>query len=764
MGYNGKTLRWFLAATCASLTLAVAVDGARAQDPDDGVMTRLVDAIDRGDSAYVRQALADPAFRETVEAAGYTAPLLQGLGQAETLDADLRHDAWKEAIALGWREIDTADEGPSRSARSAAQYDLLADYVLFLEQDYLLHRLASLPGPDRGNPNHIAAVAAVLDEVRLAYSGLLALLPPCGGDPACVARRDAVNQQWQAFNDGLLAGAVRLAQDAVREEERAYLLFGNENQYGSSVRSYEAAARAFTSAADLFGQAAARVVSARPDHRAVGQLNAYRDKALERASYAARIAAERGPDRDDRPPPPPPSPPPPPPPPPPVYPPPPLPPVIDDQTTLAAIARAQNPDLLTPYQRDCLASSEEQPLSAAVDLYYATSRRPVPRPDAARDLWFGTAREAVAGDRVRLNYGVATVNVPCERERGDLPRPATLLMIQLEPLDPEKHFHLKTVTPIADEAGWLAAIDQTVAPTRRREVLVYVHGYNNGFADASYRAGQLHADLGIDGATVFYSWASRERPLRYRQDRATVESESEVLALADTLAALRNSEATTVYLVAHSMGNRLMMSALAELAGRADRPVRSFDELVMGSADMEPELFQGQWARARTLVDRATLYASSQDKAMWGARLFAGDRRIGDAAPQPLVFDGVQTIDTTEVGGSGLGHDDYSAGGLANVQASVWFDLQPGARCILAPSGGPPGTTWWSILPDEPTWRSDCTHVSFSDAVAVARLKGSFSEAFAWMNQVYPPPAVQAEDESYAGRIRRLFRTLIGRR
>lgn len=437
--------------------------------------------------------------------------------------------------------------------------------------------------------------------------------------------------------------------------------------------------------------------------------------------------------------------------------------MLDDRTSLARIARADNLELLTPYQRACLASSEASPESASVGLYYATSRQPVPRPDPARDLWFGTARETVTGDRIRINYGHATVNVPCERERGELSRPETLLVFQLEPLDPDKHFQLKAVNPIADEAGWLDAIGAELTPTRRREALVYVHGYNNGFADASYRAGQLHADLGIDGVTVFYSWASRERLLSYFDDRKTVKDEAEITALADTLAALRNSEATTVYLVAHSMGNRLMMSALEQLAGRTDPPVRPFNELVMGSADMEEQLFERQWSSVRPLVERVTLYASSQDKAMWGARMFAGERRIGDAAPRPLVFEGLQTIDTTRVGGSGLGHDDYSAGGLASVQASVWFDLQPDARCILESSTGPTGT-WWSIRPEEAVWQSDCSHRSFSDVAAVARLKGSFSEAFTWMSQLYPPPPRPGDDETYPGRLRRLLLRLIGRR
>jgi esterase/lipase superfamily enzyme len=291
--------------------------------------------------------------------------------------------------------------------------------------------------------------------------------------------------------------------------------------------------------------------------------------------------------------------------------------------------------------------------------------------------------------------------------------------------------------------------------------MVYVHGYNTSFASASYRAAQLHADLGIDGATVFYSWASRGRLLAYFTDRDTVENSAEVHALADTLIALRNSEATTVYLVAHSMGNRLMMAALEEIAKRADKPDRLFDELVLGSADLEKDTFEGHWAHAQNVVDQATLYASSQDRAMWSARMFAGERRIGDAAPEPLVFDEVQTFDTSELAGPGLGHDDFSTVGLPTLRANMWFDLGPENQCTLAESAGSSGSIYWRIRPEQAEWQADCTGFSFAEALGVARLRGSFSEAFEWMNQTFPPPPPWRFEDTSAGRIRRVLERFI---
>ena len=245
------SLRLLLAASWAVLTLTLPVDSARAQTPEEGLLQPLVEAVDRSDSDWVRRALADPSFRTALDATGQTSPVLHGLGQAETLDGDLRRQAYREAIDQGRRELGEAIERPTLSARSATQYDLLSDYVLFLQQDYLLHRFASLPTPDRENSNHIAALEAVLVEVQDVYRGLIALLPACGEEPACRARGEALLEQRRTFGEGPLADAVRLARDANSAELRAYSLYEEESRYGPEVRSYEAASGAFELAADL---------------------------------------------------------------------------------------------------------------------------------------------------------------------------------------------------------------------------------------------------------------------------------------------------------------------------------------------------------------------------------------------------------------------------------------------------------------------------------------------------------------------------------
>ena len=67
---------------------------------------------------------------------------------------------------------------------------------------------------------------------------------------------------------------------------------------------------------------------------------------------------------------------------------------------------------------------------------------------------------------------------------------------------------------IANEERALAA----KAP-QDREVLLFVHGYNNNFAEGVYRVAQFSHDLEIPGAVVHYAWPSAAKPLGYVYDR-----------------------------------------------------------------------------------------------------------------------------------------------------------------------------------------------------------------------------------------------------
>lgn len=757
--------RPLLAVACA---LTVLCFGAQAHPQQPPLSLELVaSAVQSGDNQAVKQALEDPGLRQRLHAAGQTVEFLQAVATAPKVDVDLRIDAFKEALELAWDDVRTAPEPESQQLRSAVAAELQGQYLAFLQEDYLWVRLSRLPKPLEVNFRTVRSVVDLDAFIGREFDRFTYAIGTCEGQ-GCEDRVALAESERQRFRASPLSQAVRLLGRGLDAEEAAYKSWRN----GYGQQRFARVRDLFLAAAGYYREARDLLAAVRPNSKPVEALDAHRREAEERAR-AAEVEFQKPvpvPKPGDPPPPPPPPPPSPEPPPPPAAPPgpPPFPaqpkPEPDSRAHSLAEEEANAEALLTDYQKACLRKrGRDERLkdgeSAAVKVYYATTRQAV-KPDAARDRYFGTDSEPfIVGDRRRLNLGFAMVNVPCNRKRGEIRRPGELLFMQIESAKDGKHFILKSVHPLDNRAAWLAAIGSDFDRSRRREALLYVHGYNNSFAAASYRAAQLHADLSIDGATVFYSWASRENMLLYRADRETVETEQEVQTLADTLIALRNAGTGKIYVIAHSMGNRLLLAAMQRVSTRPDRPSRSFDELVLGSADVEERLFLRHWPDVSRIVGRTTLYASSRDKAMLASDLFPSQdgQRLGDARRKVLTFDGVQTIDTSLVSGSGLGHDDYSGPALADIRATLWLSLAPNARCIL--ETGAADRPYWKIRRFDAPGADNCDDAAFDDAVRLTRLKGSPANAEGWVVQ----RSKAQPGNSYLAKLRNLLRRVFGK-
>ena len=94
-----------------------------------------------------------------------------------------------------------------------------------------------------------------------------------------------------------------------------------------------------------------------------------------------------------------------------------------------------------------------------------------------------------------------------------------------------------------------------------------------------------------------------------------------------------------------------------------------------------------------------------------------GYRRAGDAAA-PIILASLDTVDTTEVGGEGLGHGDYADRALDDFRAIIWLSLQPRSRCELVARKQPTGGDYWQLTGDE---IKGCPHEAFRTAISLAR-------------------------------------------
>lgn len=348
-----------------------------------------------------------------------------------------------------------------------------------------------------------------------------------------------------------------------------------------------------------------------------------------------------------------------------------------------------------------------------VNVFYATHRQPTGRP---------TPSEAFGGERGSLSYGTAEVSVPRDRARGEIPRPS-IWSFEFR-ADPNKHMILNGITPIADSDQFFADVARTIDGTRRREAFVFVHGYNTSFEGALIRTAQLAVDMNLDGAPILYSWPSRASLLGYSADTRTVADQ----AMLDDVAAFltdvaQRTGAERVHLVAHSMGNRVMMRALDRIASnRAGQPPL-FDEVVFAAADVGVDEFAETLPRVTPTGQRFTLYASARDRALQVSEQVNRMRRAGDARTV-MVADGLQTVDTTSASGGLLGHDDFAGSALADFRAVMWLSLAPEQRCVLETARAANGGQYWAF-------GSGCPEAEFDEAAQLVRSEGTVDRAMA---------------------------------
>lgn len=218
----------------------------------------------------------------------------------------------------------------------------------------------------------------------------------------------------------------------------------------------------------------------------------------------------------------------------------------------------------------------------------------------------------------------------------------------------QKHFTLKAVTEISRE-DWLSVIKMASS----NEALVFVHGFNVSFKDALFRFAQIVWDLGYGGLPVLYSWASRGTLLDYPYDR-----NSALVGRVPFLELLRDlaeQGVTRVHILAHSMGNLLVLDALS--THEPPQPL-GIDELVMAAPDVDVDQYKLIAPMVRKLTKGMTLYASSADKALAISRTLAGKMpRAGDVfGGKPVLVDKVDTIDASAIGTDimGLNHSHYA--------------------------------------------------------------------------------------------------------
>lgn len=258
--------------------------------------------------------------------------------------------------------------------------------------------------------------------------------------------------------------------------------------------------------------------------------------------------------------------------------------------------------------------------------------------------------------RGELEVGTCRVSIPQRHQLGQVERPSVFRLEFHE--DPLKHVVLKSVNQQPEDAFYVR-LRNSVQNSQKKEAFVFIHGFNVTFEAAARRTAQLAYDLQFDGAPIFFSWPSQGGVLEYAVDETnvvwTVPHLKEFL-----LGVARGSGAKAVHLVAHSMGNRALTSALQTLSSELAGQPPLFREVVLTAPDIDADVFKRDIAPAiMKTAGRVTLYASSNDEALKISKKIHGYPRAGESDNNLVVIPGMDTVDVSTVDTSLLGHDYY---------------------------------------------------------------------------------------------------------
>lgn len=331
--------------------------------------------------------------------------------------------------------------------------------------------------------------------------------------------------------------------------------------------------------------------------------------------------------------------------------------------------------------------------------YYATNRNP--REGANGSAQFGGQRSR------RMSYGeLRTTASGGQADGSDMYR---------------VNVSLDRVTRMS-RASFVAELERAAARTPGREVMLFIHGFDNTFESAAKTAARVGVGIGFTGATVLYSWPSEGSATSYLTDRNN--AYFAVHALKELLADITASPwIGRVSVAVHSMGNEAFIRAYTELAGECKGAqagcvdLRKVRAIVLAAPDVDREIFLDQHAAKLTSLDaRVVLYASRADMALAASALMQGGdyERLGKNV---VCIPGLHVTDVSNVKTDVLGHswisqsravlqdlrcslsegcDRYATGLLKEMTCS------PSVRYPVAGAGAPSsratsGTSYWQL-------------------------------------------------------------------
>jgi len=238
-------------------------------------------------------------------------------------------------------------------------------------------------------------------------------------------------------------------------------------------------------------------------------------------------------------------------------------------------------------------------------------------------------------------------------------------------------------------------LEAELAARSRGKVVLYVHGFNNDFDDATFNLLELWAASGWTGVPVMFSWPTEQSgPLSYFED--TQDGAFSVFHLKETLRLIASTPGVeSVTLIAHSHGASIATTALRELlieargAGLSMYDTYRIETLILAAPDIDLGVMEQRLVAEMFGVGfgQINVYMNPNDNALGLAGMVFGNRRFGTTSSEDLspesraVFRGVKTVHFIMVEDArGEERHNYfrlHPGVLADIAMTIRTDARP---------------------------------------------------------------------------------------
>lgn len=320
--------------------------------------------------------------------------------------------------------------------------------------------------------------------------------------------------------------------------------------------------------------------------------------------------------------------------------------VIELQNTAYELAGKNQPDELFETMSELASNIETAPALAksrsvsekefyVQTVYYGTTRSP----EKNSEQHYGGKRDLSSP----LRLGQAEVSIPKTHKKGQIEQPFLSIKWLKQAND---HVLIQSVTEINSKQFWQSLPVEQGLGEWEKSVIVYIHGYNVAFGTAIKRTAQMAYDFDYSGVPILFSWPSNGSLLHYASDREdAIWSATYLGQFLTTL----NSQFpdTNIHIVAHSMGNQVLLNAFNELSLKEETQSLQFGSVILAAPDVDSEWFQYQLApRISRLAKNWAIYTSENDGALIASEKVNQVKRLG--MPVSLV-DNFDIIDTSQL-------------------------------------------------------------------------------------------------------------------